>query len=128
MADTPTIDEHWLSVQAGHLPGSAFAVKPEWETFVGTVGGKLFALYGGVAEQPQLIFKGAPSDNLALRQQYPFIIPGYHMNKQHWNSLLLDESTLTEQQVFELLQESYRLVLQSLPKAKQAELMGGASS
>ncbi len=57
----------------------------------------------------------------ALRSQYDFVRPGYYMNKRHWIAVdLVDEIPMDE--VAELVDESYRLVFESLPKKRQAEL------
>ena len=59
-----------------------------------------------------------------LRRIYSgIIIPGYYMNKVHWNSLLLNKiDAVTEQLVMEMIDSSYDTVLKSLPKKKQKEI------
>lgn len=50
-------------------------------------------------------------------------LPGYYLNKMHWNSLLLDErGELPDEIIAELFAESYRLVFESLPRRVQNEI------
>ena len=53
--------------------------------------------------------------------QHAAITPGYHMNKRHWNTVVLDNS-LPSKLVRELIDHSYELVVASLPKAERAKL------
>jgi len=62
-----------------------------------------------------------PEYALELRAQYPAIIPGYHMNKQHWNSLLMD-GTLPDSLILQCTDDSYNLIVKSLPKKLREEL------
>ena len=56
-----------------------------------------------------------PERAVELRERYPGITPGYHMNKQHWNTVLADGS-VPDRLVLELADHSYDLVRASLPK------------
>lgn len=56
-----------------------------------------------------------------LRERYTGIKPGYHMNKKHWNSVMMDGS-VGDQLVYELIDHSYELIVNSLPKKLQQEL------
>jgi len=90
------------------------------ETLVFKVCGKIFALLSldGVGG---LNLKCEPVKALELRERYDFIIPGYHMNKKHWNTILLD--TVTDLKlVFELIDHSYELVLLKLPQKNRNKL------
>ncbi|KAA3645409.1 MAG: MmcQ/YjbR family DNA-binding protein [Chloroflexi bacterium] len=81
---------------------------------------KMFGLIG--EEDPlNMNLKCDPEDSLALRDQYESIIPGYHMNKKHWNTLYLDGS-IPEKLVYELIDHSYDLVVKSLKKADREKL------
>lgn len=62
-------------------------------------------------------------DGEFLRQQYKDIIPGYYMNKAHWNSIYLDGEVPADI-VKELIEKSYYLVVEGLPKKKQKEILG----
>jgi len=85
------------------------------EVLVYKVGGKMFALLT-IEEVPvRMNLKCDPERSLDLRDRYEGIIPGYHMNKKHWNTLLLDQ-TLPEKLIHELVDHSYALVFASLTK------------
>ena len=87
-------------------------------TLVVKVCGKMFALVATDRKPLQLNLKCLPEKAEVLREQFTAIIPGYHMNKRHWNTLILDGS-LPEDLVFGLVDESYELVVDGLPKAKR---------
>ncbi len=105
------------------LPGAELTYPFDFETPVFKVGGKIFALYGATNDPPRLNLKCDPADAEALRAQYPAITPGFHMNKKHWNTVVLDGS-LPDALVGELIDHSYALVVASLPKAARAKLGG----
>ena len=67
-----------------------------------------------------------PADGDFLRQQYEDIIPGYYMNKIHWNSVKAD-GEVPDDLLKDMLDKSYRLVLASLSKKKQKEILGDAA-
>ncbi|MCI8922221.1 MAG: MmcQ/YjbR family DNA-binding protein [Acutalibacter sp.] len=70
-----------------------------------------------------LTLKLEPQEGCFFREQYEDIIPGYYMNKDHWNSIRL-EGSVPEELVRELAEKSYRLVLHGLSKKKQKEILG----
>ncbi|MBN2044974.1 MAG: MmcQ/YjbR family DNA-binding protein [Anaerolineales bacterium] len=82
---------------------------------------KMFALIPEDADSLRINLKCDPDDALALRALYQAIIPGYHMNKQHWNTVLIDGS-LPNDLLFELIDHSYDLVVAKMSKAKQQQL------
>ena len=89
-------------------------------TLVLKVGGKMFALID-LDKIPSVNLKCDPERAFDLRERYEAIIPGYHMNKQHWNTVFL-EGNLPDSLVAELIEHSYHLVYASLPKKIQAEV------
>lgn len=89
-------------------------------TLVFKVGGKMFALIDA-DEAKSINLKCDPERAEELREQYDSIIPGYHMNKKHWNTVLLDGS-IDRSLIFELIDHSYDLVYASLPKKIKNEL------
>lgn len=91
-------------------------------TLVFKVGGKMFALID-VEEAESINLKCNPERAIELREHYDGIIPGYHMNKTHWNTVKLDGS-VGRSLVFELIDHSYELVFNSLPKKIKNELGG----
>lgn len=58
-----------------------------------------------------------------LREQHDAIIPGYHMNKKHWNTVIWDGS-VADQLILQLIDHSYHLVVAALPKARSKSLSG----
>ena len=72
-------------------------------------------------EPLEVSVKCEPELAVELRNSYPAIRPGYHLNKRHWNTITLDGS-LPDQLVRELIEDSYDLVVSKLPKRAQAEL------
>ena len=85
--------------------------------------GKMFATLGFKNEIGQMNLKCDPDRSLELREEHEAVIPGYHMNKKHWNTLVLDES-LPADLVSELIEHSYDLVVKGLP-AKLRNTLGG---
>ena len=90
------------------------------DVLVYKVGCKMFATLGIEDEVGRTNLKCDPERARALRAAHPdAILPGYHMNKRHWNTLLLD-GTLPDRLVVELIRHSYALVVSSLPKSTRA--------
>ena len=65
-----------------------------------------------------------PKQALELREEYSFIVPAYHMNKKHWNSLFIN-GLLPQKLVHDLVDHSYDLVFNGLPK-KTRDLLQNA--
>ncbi|MBL7950319.1 MAG: MmcQ/YjbR family DNA-binding protein [Flavobacteriales bacterium] len=84
------------------------------ETLVFRVAGKIFALMDADAFA-SVNLKCDPERAIELRERYEGIIPGYHMNKQHWNTVSADGS-VPGKLLLELADHSYDLVRASLPK------------
>jgi predicted DNA-binding protein (MmcQ/YjbR family) len=92
------------------------------ETSVFKVRGKLFALTNLDAEPLTVNLKCDPEDAVRLRAEHPdLIVPGYHMNKRHWNTVTAD-GTLPDRLVRELVEDSYDLVVAGLPRAERLRL------
>ena len=102
--------EEMLGSQVQHPFG------PDWEVF--KVRDKIFLLLTAVTGQQQMIIKAEPEDCQALQQQYSFIAPGYHMNKRHWVSVY-PHAELHKQLIEELVTDSYRLVVEKLPRGQR---------
>lgn len=90
------------------------------ETLVYKVMGKMFALTG-LEDPNRCNLKCDPQRALELRASYTAVIPGYHMNKQHWNTVIYNED-LPDQAILELVDHSYELVVNSLTKKLRQEL------
>jgi predicted DNA-binding protein (MmcQ/YjbR family) len=93
------------------------------ETLVFKVSGKIFALVN-INNFQFVNLKCDPERSTELREKYDAIRPAYHMNKKHWNSVSVHSDV--EQKLFlELVNHSYDLVFQSLPKKRRDELALG---
>ena len=90
-------------------------------TLVFKVMNKMFALNGIDADPPRVNLKCDPERAIELRESYSGIVPGYHMNKKHWNTVNLDDD-VENKLIAELIDQSYDLVVNSLTKKDQAIL------
>jgi predicted DNA-binding protein (MmcQ/YjbR family) len=91
-------------------------------TLVFKVKGKIFLLAG--LDNPVLQFnvKCDPERAIEWREQYASVQPGYHMNKKLWNTVIVDGS-IPGRILREMIDDSYGLVVQSLPKKLRDELL-----
>jgi|SRR6185437_8814146 len=91
-------------------------------TLVFKVKGKMFLLVG--LDEPVLQFnvKCDPEEAIEWREKYPAVQPGYHMNKRLWNTVIVDGS-IPARVLRQMIDDSYRLVVLSLPKKDQAGLL-----
>lgn len=89
-------------------------------TLVFKVMGKMFALTG-VDSFDYINLKCDPENAVELREQYNGVKPGYHMSKVHWNSVYLN-TDVSDKMGYDLIDDSYQLVINSLTKKLQAEL------
>ncbi|KZN58015.1 MmcQ/YjbR family DNA-binding protein [Pseudoalteromonas luteoviolacea] len=111
-------------------PGT-FITKPfAQEVDVYKVQHKMFAtLYEGKEGQTGangepvwwLNLKCDPDEALLLRDKYSSVVPGYHMNKRLWNTIVLDGS-IPEDELRQLIDDSYNIVVDNLPTAQREEL------
>lgn len=90
------------------------------ETLVFKVAGKMFAMAGLEHHPATVSLKCDPEKALELREEYDEITPGYHMNKMHWNSVIID-GNLSHKLIRELIDDSYNLVVKGLPKKQQKD-------
>lgn len=91
------------------------------DTLVFKVGGKVFALTD-INTFSSINLKCNPERAIALRDQFESIKPGYHMNKKHWNTVVLD-SQISNSLLLELIDHSYHLVYSGLKKSEQLKLL-----
>ncbi|MEQ9305434.1 MAG: MmcQ/YjbR family DNA-binding protein [Marinoscillum sp.] len=90
-------------------------------TLVFKVMGKMFAL-ADVEEFISINLKCDPERAVELRETHSdTVLPGYHMNKHHWNTVVV-EGSLNDAQLKELIDHSYELIVASLPKRLKEEL------
>jgi predicted DNA-binding protein (MmcQ/YjbR family) len=87
------------------------------DTLVYKVNGKIYLL-AGLDEQPaRFNVKCDPDKAVELRDEYPAVLPGYHMNKKHWNTIILDGS-ITDRLLKEWIDHSYELVNKTVTRKK----------
>lgn len=111
--DLPDVIAHCLS-----KPGAEETTPFGPDVLVYKVGGKMFALTVPDDFPARVNLKCDPERAEELREEYESVIPGYHMNKRHWNTLILN-GALPSKLVRELIDHSYDLVVASLPKKKR---------
>ena len=93
------------------------------DTLVFKVAGKLFALTALDETEVRINLKCDPGRALELRERYPeVIVPGWHMNKRHWNTLCVERGELDDRLVRELIDHSYALVVAGLTKKVRSGL------
>ena len=83
--------------------------------------GKMYALISWQENPLRINLKCDPEHALALRAMYESVIPGYHMNKEHWNTVILDNS-IAEKIVYQMIDDSYKLVVKGLKKSDRIKL------
>ena len=90
-------------------------------TLVFKIGNKMFALLPLENNPPRINLKCDPEKAVDLRERHAWIIPGYHMNKTHWNTLIIDEYSDIKL-AKELIKHSFDLIVSSLPGKIKATL------
>jgi predicted DNA-binding protein (MmcQ/YjbR family) len=110
------------------FPGASETFPFGPETSVFKVGGKMFALSRLDAADLRVNLKCDPALAEALRRAHTAVLPGWHQNKRHWNTVVLD-GTLPDATVRDLVEDSYDLIVAALPQARRAALsrLGGCS-
>jgi predicted DNA-binding protein (MmcQ/YjbR family) len=90
-------------------PGAAESFPFGNNTLVFKIKNKIFLLASLESNPLQINVKCKPEDAIQLREQYACIQPGYHMNKKHWNTIIVDAS-LSSNQIKDFIDDSYQLV------------------
>ncbi|HYN49697.1 MAG TPA: MmcQ/YjbR family DNA-binding protein [Thermoleophilaceae bacterium] len=103
------------------LPGAEEQFPFGDEVSVFRVAGKIFALSPLRSRPLNVSLKCEPEIAEQLRASHLAVIPGYHLNKRHWNTVEIDGS-LEDRFVLDMIEDSYDLVVAGLPKRVQAEL------
>jgi predicted DNA-binding protein (MmcQ/YjbR family) len=88
-------------------------------TLVFKVHGKMFALTD-VESFESINLKSLPEEAVQLREQYPAVLPGYHMNKKHWNTVIMDGS-VPDRMVREWIDVSYELVAKAAGRVQKSK-------
>lgn len=86
------------------------------------VGDKMFCLTD-IELFDMINVKCDPDQAVILREKYPDVVPGYHMNKKHWNSIRMNGS-IPDKLIKEWIHDSYQLVINGLPKKIRSGLVG----
>ena len=103
------------------FPGSAETFPFGPETSVFKVAGKMFAL-SRLAQRPlQVSVKCEPLLAVQLRQAHSAVLPGYHLNKRHWNTVIVDGS-VPDRAIRDMVEDSYDLVVSALPQSRRRAL------
>jgi predicted DNA-binding protein (MmcQ/YjbR family) len=90
------------------------------DTLVFKVARKIFAITG--FEKPLRVnLKCDPERAIELREEYEEVLPGYHMNKKHWNTVI-SKGRLSDKMLKELIDHSYDLIVSGLSKAQKEKL------
>ena len=93
------------------------------DVMVYKVMGKMYALIGTLDNPKRLNLKCDPEDAIAYRDIYENVVPGYHMNKKHWNTLYFNkDNSIADLDIKEMIIESYNLVVSKLTKKQKEEL------
>jgi predicted DNA-binding protein (MmcQ/YjbR family) len=91
------------------------------ETSVFKVAGKMFALSQLDADSLRVSLKCEPGLAEALRGAHAAVLPGYHLNKRHWNTVIIDGS-VPDETIRDMIEDSYDLVVSRLPRARRRAL------
>lgn len=85
------------------------------------VAGKMFAILSPDATPPAISLKCDPVIALELREEFPAVTPGYHLNKSHWNTVLLN-GTVPDKEIKKMIIHSYEQVVAGLPKTLRVKI------
>lgn len=115
---------NWMDEFLLSKKGVTKDLKEEWNWIRYMIGGKMFAAVCLNDDNVPfyITLKLEPMEGEAFRSQYPDIIPGYYMNKLHWNSVKTD-GDVPDELLMDMLDKSYQLVLKGFSKKKQQELL-----
>lgn len=118
----------WMDEFLLNKTGVTKDLQQEWNWIRYQIGGKMFAAICLDDDNVPcyITLKLEPSDGDFLRNQYEDIIPGYYMNKVHWNSIKPD-GAVPDELMMDLLERSYQLVLSGFSKKKQKEILDGTN-
>lgn len=83
---------------------------------------KMFALVSEKSDPARVSLKCRPELAEHLRQKYETVMPGYHLDKKHWNTIICS-GQLSDDEIFGLIDLSYNLVVEGLPKKIQQDVL-----
>ncbi len=111
-----------LQAELAAFPGATAEYPFDFSTRVYKVGGKIFAITDDVAEPLAVSLKCDPDIAGELRGEYPDnVVPGYHLNKRHWNTVTLDVR-VADDDLRDWLAHSYDRVFASLPRTVREQI------
>lgn len=87
------------------------------DVLVFKAGGKMFC-FVPLNEDLKMNLKCDPNEALELRERFSAVLPGYHMNKKHWNTVIVD-GTISDNMLKNWIEKSYRLIKNKLPKIRE---------
>ena len=108
--------DHCLSFPGAH---ETFPFGPRTSVF--KVDGRMFALTQLGADSLRVSVKCEPELAEALRGTHAAVLPGYHLDKRHWNTVVIDGS-LADETVRDMIEDSYDLVVSKLPRVRRRAL------
>ena len=114
--DASELRDHCLSFSGAE---ETFPFGPENSVF--KVGSKMFAISRLAARPLRVSLKCEPALAEQLRQAHAAVLPGYHLNKRHWNTVVVDGS-LSDEMIRHMVEDSYDLVVSRLPQRLRREL------
>jgi predicted DNA-binding protein (MmcQ/YjbR family) len=103
------------------FPGSVETFPFGPETSVFKVAGKMFALSRLAERPPRVSVKCDPALAAGLRATHPAVLPGYHLNKRHWNTVIIDGS-IARQTIKDMVEDSYDLVVAKVSLSRRRAL------
>ncbi|WP_416828302.1 MmcQ/YjbR family DNA-binding protein [Ectobacillus polymachus] len=103
--------------QKGTIEDFPFGPQPH----VMKVANKMFALLSNEDEVPTISLKCDPVRSDVLRDTYPAVKPGYHLNKKHWNTVIIDGS-IPDEEIMSYIDHSYELVFKGLRKSEREQI------
>ena len=105
------------------LPHAKVYYREDWDTYYFDLLGKQFGLMSKEATPDAFItLKGKPEVNETLRETYKDVFPGYYANKKHWNSIKLETTEITDDELKRMILNSYELVWANLPAKIRKEM------
>ena len=114
----------WFEEYCTSKKGAYKEYKTEWEVDRYMIRDKMFIMHGGDKEGKEIItVKLEPMHGQLLREQYKGdIVPGYYMNKEHWNSVYVD-GNVPDDVLRDMVDKSYALILGAFSKKAQKEIL-----
>jgi len=116
--------DHQTLIELGlRMTGTSLRYPFDPELPVLFVGNRMFALLGHTGGVESVNLKAEPEEAWLWRQQYPAsVLPGYHMNKKHWNTVILD-GPVPDDEISAMLEQSYERVIARMTRAERRELL-----